>query len=339
MKKSYYSSATALPVLAREVTSSLKPRDGDVFLDMTFGNGGHTEFLLSSNKNITVVALDRDPAAIDKAFQYAKSNPVVPLLGKFSDAPQLLEKLGVNKGTLKGIIIDVGPSAIQETDPRRGFDPLHEGNLDMRMDDGPVTAADVLNTLDSDMLAKLLKTYGEERNAKKIAQSVVDARFMMMSITSTHQFVKLLSTIVDSSSVTKVFHALRRFVNNELNELNYALVTMREYLKLDPDTPSVIDRKLSIEDLDSGVMAVITSEKLEDQIVKDHFAASVSTSQSPYTQKSINLLETPTKEEMKDVLTKNWLPLEKYVLFPEEDEILTNPRSKSSKLRCALRAR
>lgn len=337
---SYQSTAsTALPVLAREVTSSLKPRDGDVFLDMTFGNGGHTEYLLSTKKNITVIALDRDPVSIDRAFGYAKNNPVVPILGKFSDAPKLLKKLGIRKGSLRGVIIDVGPSIFQETDAKRGFTPFQDGNLDMRMDDGPMTAADVLNTLDTDMLAKLLKTYGEERNAKKVAQAVVDARFMMMSLSSTHQFVQLLSSIVDASSITKVFLALRRFVNNELNELSYALEKMREYLILDPKTPSVIDRKFPIDELESGVMAVVTSERLEDTIVKDHFLASVLSNASPYTQKAINELETPTADEIKDILTKNWIPLEKYVLFPEEDEILTNPRSKSSKLRCALRAR
>ena len=334
------STAPSLPVLAREVTSSLKPKDGDVFLDMTFGCGGHTEFLLSSKKNITVIAMDRDPVAIEKAFELAKSKPVIPLLGKFSDAPNLMKRLGMRKGSLRGIIIDVGPSKTQEEDPKRGFTPYHEGNLDMRMDDGPVTAADVLNTLDTDALAKLFKTYGEEKNAKKIAQTVVDARFMMMSLTSTKQLAQLLSSVVETSAIIKVFSALRRFVNNELNELVYGIEKMREYLILDPKTPQVIDKKYPIEELDSGVMSVITSDKIEDSIVKDQFAASASSSvPSPYTQKPINFLEKPSDEDVKETLTKNWVPLEKFVLFAQEDEILSNPRSKSSKLRCAVRIR
>jgi len=333
----------SLPVLAREVTSALKPKDGDVFLDMTFGSGGHTEYLLSSKKDVTVIAMDRDPAAIEKAFEMAKGYPVVPILGKFSDSAKLMNKLGIRKGSLRGIIIDVGPSKLQEDDPKRGFTPFHEedGPLDMRMDDGPVTAADVLNTLDTEYLAKLIKTYGEERNAKKVAQAVVDARFMMMSISSTKQFCQLLSSIIETSSIVKVFHALRRFVNNELNELDYAIEKMRPYLILDPNTPSnVQDKGFPLEQLDSGVMAVIANQTLEDRIVKDHFSSSVADGEmDPYSQKPINVLESPTTGDMNKVFKKNWIPLEKFVLFPQEDEVLANPRSKASKLRCALRAR
>lgn len=358
-KLSALSTATRhLPVFATEVCSALQPKDGQVFLDMTFGGGGHTKHLLSLNKDIHVIALDRDPEAHARAIELSKitDNRVIPVLGKFSDAPKYLEALNVKKGSLNGIIIDLGASSYQMENSERGFDLSTEGPLDMRMDKDRLpnqpTASDVINTLESDALAKIFKAYGEEKNAKKIAQAIVDVRFMMHSIKTTKQLTQLVSTIVDtegriddigrpSSAASKLFQALRMFVNNELNELDYAIEKMREYLYLDPLSSGINwTDKNAVENhnLSGGVMAIISFNTIEDTMVKNHFKTLVFGQDSnPYKQRPWNFMETATNQEIDEVSRHPWLPLKKFVLFPSEVEILTNPRSRSAKLRCAMR--
>lgn len=347
-----------LPVLPREVASALRPRDGQLYLDMTFGAGGHTRTLLASKADIKVIALDRDPVAYEKAVQLAQETDfrVLPLLGRFSDAPELLKEIGVRKGQLSGIIMDIGPSVDQLEDANRGFNPNLEGPLDMRMDGqrlpGMATAADVINTLDTDSLTKVLKAYGENKYARKIAQSIVDARFMMLSIKTTTQLVQLVSSIVandvrlevegrPSAAATNVFRSLRMFVNNELNEIDYAIEKMRQFLVLDPKVRNVSKLgSMTAEEMgvSGGVMVVLCSNALEDRIVKDHVLLSYQQDDNdPYTQKGFNYLESPTDTEIRKQLERKWLPLEKFVLFPSEEEILTNPTGKTTRLRCAMR--
>lgn len=347
-----------LPVLAREVTGALKPRDGQIFFDMTFGSGGHTRTLLASKADIKVIAMDRDPVAYEKAVQMAQETDfrVLPLLGRFSDAPQLLKEIGIREGQLSGIIMDIGPSVDQMEDPSRGFNLNYDGPLDMRMDGnrlpGMATAADVINTLDTDSLTKVLKAYGENKFARKIAQSIVDARFMMLSIKDTTTLVQLASSIVGndvrmdvqgrpSAAASNVFRSLRMFVNNELNEIDYAIEKMRKFLVADPKTRQLSkmnNEKAQELKLSAGVLVVLCSNALEDRIVKDHVLLSFEQDASdPYTQKPYNYLESPTQAEMSAQLERKWLPLEKFVLFPSEEEILTNPTGKSTRLRCAMR--
>lgn len=343
-------------MFASEVCSMLQPKDGQIFLDMTFGGGGHTRHLLSLKKDIHVIALDRDPEAYGRAIELSKvtEKRVIPVLGRFSEAPGHLERLGVKKGTLSGIIFDLGASSYQMETPDRGFGLARDGPLDMRMDkdrfpDQP-TAADVINTLDSCALATIFKAYGDERHAKKIAQAIVDSRFMMHSIKRTKQLTQLVSSIVDSedrfdaigretSAATKVFQALRIFVNNELNELDYAIEKMREYLYLDPRSTDLDLKDRSEKELpSSGVMAIISFHSLEDSIVKNHFNTLVfGEGTNPYKQRPWNAMEVATDQEIELVSKRKWLPLKKFVLFPTEVEILTNPKSRSAKLRCAMR--
>ena len=345
-----------LPVLAREVSAALKPQDGHVFLDMTFGSGGHTRTLLGSRADIKVIAMDRDPVAYEKAVALARETDfrVLPLLARFSEAPDLLRQIGVRPGQLNGVILDVGASVDQLQDASRGFNASLEGPLDMRMDGtrfpGMATAADVINTLDTDALTKVLRSYGESKKARKIAQAIVDARFMMLSIKTTSQLVQLVTSIVSSvdwgdrspqptTVCDNVFRALRLFVNNELNELNYAIEKMREFLVLDPKILKVpkVDKEF-LEDISSGVLAVLCTNPMEDRIVKDHvMLRSHEDPDDPYTSKSVNYLESPTEKEMQRLMDRKWLPLEKFVLFPSEEEILTNPTGKATRLRCAMR--
>ena len=347
-----------LPVMAREVAGALRPQDGQIFLDMTFGSGGHTRTLLASKADIKVIALDRDPVAYEKAIELAKETNfrVLPLIGKFSDAPRLLQMIGIRPGQLSGVIIDAGPSIEQFEDSRRGFNINKDGWLDMRMDGNRYpsmpTAFDVINSLPTMTLAKIFKCYGQTNLGAKIAQAIVDARFMMLSIRSTIQLAQLVSSVAGDEvrldtvgrpheAATKVFRAIRIFVNNELNELNYAIGKMREFLVYDSSLQkyqSLVKEKIPREEVNGGVLAVLCSNSLEDRIVKDHvMERNITDSSDPYFQRPINQLEEPTETDLVRVFERKWLPLEKFVLFPGEEEILTNPTGKTSKLRCAMR--
>ncbi|KAK2535795.1 Mettl15 [Columba guinea] len=186
------------PVMLEEVVNCLSPQPGQCFLDMTFGAGGHTTALLEKTRDITVYALDRDPTAYKIAQQLSESYPkqIRALLGQFSQSEALLISSGVEPGTLDGVLLDAGCSSMQFDTPERGFSLQKDGPLDMRMDgdrypDMP-TAADVVNALDQQALASILRTYGEERHAKKIASAIVQAR-SIYPITRTQQLASIVA--------------------------------------------------------------------------------------------------------------------------------------------------
>ncbi|KAI1295654.1 12S rRNA N4-methylcytidine (m4C) methyltransferase [Halotydeus destructor] len=347
-----------LPVLAREVVTALQPKDGEVFLDMTFGGGGHTKHLLATGKDIRVLAVDRDPSAFKRAQELSeKDDRVMPLLGRFSEVPEMLAKLRVHKHSINGVIMDLGASSFQFGEKERGFSYSMDGPLDMRMDAGRyadmATAADVVNTLDSESLAKIFKVYGEEKHAKKYAQAIIDMRFMMNSIRTTGQLSQLINSLNnqpnldalgrESNAATKVFQALRIFVNNEINELNYALEKIHEYLVYDPRATALhkLDQLGSEENqgLKSGRISVITFHSLEDRVVKRHLLAINIDDPitQTYSQKVVNSLETASEDDLERIRNKKWFPITKHVVMPSEEEVLSNSRSRSAKLRTAIR--
>nr|KAF6438223.1 methyltransferase like 15 [Molossus molossus] len=197
------------PVMVDEVVRCLAPQKGQVYLDMTFGSGGHARAILQKESDITLYALDRDPTAYAIAEQLSKLYPtqIRAMLGQFSQAEGLLMKAGVQPGTLDGVLLDLGCSSMQLDAPERGFSLRKDGPLDMRMDgdrypDMP-TAADVVNALDQQALASILRTYGEERHAKKIASAIVQAR-SIYPITRTQQLASIVAECFEThSSVTK----------------------------------------------------------------------------------------------------------------------------------------
>uniref|UniRef100_A0A803YH09 Methyltransferase 15, mitochondrial 12S rRNA N4-cytidine n=1 Tax=Meleagris gallopavo TaxID=9103 RepID=A0A803YH09_MELGA len=187
-----------IPVMVEEVINCLSPQSGQRFLDMTFGAGGHSTALLEKASNITIYALDRDPTAYKIAQQLSESYPkqIQALLGQFSQSEALLISSGVEPGTLDGVLLDAGCSSMQFDTPERGFSLQKDGPLDMRMDsdrypDMP-TAADVVNALDQQALASILRTYGEEKHAKKIASAIVQAR-SIYPITRTQQLASIVA--------------------------------------------------------------------------------------------------------------------------------------------------
>lgn len=334
-----------IPVMVEEVVHCLAPQKGQVFLDMTFGSGGHTRAILQKESEITLFALDRDPTAYAIAEQLSELYPkkIQAMLGQFSQAEALLMKAGVQPGTLDGVLMDLGCSSMQLDAPERGFSLRKDGPLDMRMDgdrypDMP-TAADVVNALDQQALASILRTYGEEKHAKKIASAIVQAR-SVYTITRTQQLASIVAGAFPPSAIyarkdllqrsthiaTKTFQALRIFVNNELNELYTGLKTAQKFLR------------------PGGRLVALSFHSLEDRIVK-RFLLGISMTERfnlSARQKVIKKSQLDTCHENMEEFTKERVPLmweliHKKVLTPKDQDVQDNPRGRSAKLRAAIK--
>ncbi|NWQ92097.1 MET15 protein, partial [Burhinus bistriatus] len=334
-----------IPVMLEEVVNCLSPQPGQRFLDMTFGAGGHTTALLEKASDITVYALDRDPTAYGIAQQLSESYPkqIQALLGQFSQSEALLISSGVEPGTLDGVLLDAGCSSMQFDTPERGFSLQKDGPLDMRMDsdrypDMP-TAADVVNALDQQALASILRTYGEERHAKKIASAIVQAR-SIYPITRTQQLASIVAGAFPASALyarkdllqrpthvaTKTFQALRIFVNDELHELFIGLKTAEKFLK------------------PGGRLVALSFHSLEDRIIK-RFLHGIDMTEKynlGSRQKIRQALKNCSKEEdtqesPRGKSNSKWIFIQKKVLTPRAKDIQTNPRGRSAKLRAAIK--
>lgn len=324
-----------IPVMVREVINSLKPQAGKTYIDMTFGAGGHTQRILETAPDIRIIALDRDPDAIAymNKINEMYPNQLTPLCGRFSELPTLLESNNVPEESIDGILFDFGCSSMQFDQPERGFSINSNGPLDMRMDkdrypDEP-NAADVLATIDYEDLVKIIKFYGDEKLAKKIARTIVDVRYALKPIRTTHELARIVASCFDEShhvdsmkrpshNATKTFQALRIFVNNELNEINYGLQCAERYLKC------------------GGRLVAITFHSLEDTIVKRHIQGQVIQGvANALSLKYVNQMGICEKDDMMEFMTSVWQPLYKHVIIPSPKEIDLNPRSRSAKLRAA----
>ncbi|XP_009677747.1 12S rRNA N4-methylcytidine (m4C) methyltransferase [Struthio camelus] len=334
-----------MPVMLEEVVNFLSPQPGQCFFDMTFGAGGHTTALLQKASDVTIYALDRDPTAYKIAQQLSESYPkqIRALLGQFSQAEALLISSGVEPGTLDGVLLDAGCSSMQFDSPERGFSLQKDGPLDMRMDsdrypDMP-TAADVVNALDQQALASILRTYGEERHAKKIASAIVQAR-SIYPITRTQQLASIVAGAFPASALyarkdllqrpthvaTKTFQALRIFVNDELHELFMGLKTAEKFLK------------------PGGRLVALSFHSLEDRIIK-RFLYGIDMTEKynlGSRQKIRQGLKNCSKEEDTEEFShgksnSKWVFIQKKVLTPQAKDVQTNPRGRSAKLRAALK--
>ncbi|XP_062595760.1 probable methyltransferase-like protein 15 homolog [Saccostrea cucullata] len=332
-----------VPVMVKKVLEVLNPQQGQLFIDMTFGAGGHTKAILTENPEARVVCVDRDPLAFSYAQELAKSykpGQVLTCLGKFSETPQILYQLGITPGSVDGILFDVGASSMQYDQSNRGFSLSRDSPLDMRMDQGrdpdSVTAMDVVNHLSVQELRDIIKKYGEDHIANQIAHAIVEARYVMGKITTTKQLAEVIENVFEekilrdklnrkSHVATRTFQALRIFVNNELNEINNGLEVAYHYLK------------------PGGVCVGISFHSLEDRIFKRHFhgiemdeAKNLSVKQKSRMMRDHH--QKYDKELIKIILKKRWIPVSKKVTTPEEEEVLENPRSRSAKLRAAIKS-
>nr|XP_045227573.1 12S rRNA N4-methylcytidine (m4C) methyltransferase isoform X2 [Macaca fascicularis] len=334
-----------IPVMVDEVVHCLSPQKGQIFLDMTFGSGGHTKAILQKESDIVLYALDRDPTAYALAEHLSELYPkqIRAVLGQFSQAEALLTKAGVQPGTFDGVLMDLGCSSMQLDTPERGFSLRKDGPLDMRMDGGRYpdmpTAADVVNALDQLALASILRTYGEEKHARKIASAIVQAR-SIYPITRTQQLASIVAGAFPPSAIyarkdllqrsthiaTKTFQALRIFVNNELNELYTGLKTAQKFLR------------------PGGRLVALSFHSLEDRIIK-RFLLGISMTERFNLSVRQQVMKTSQlgsgHENTEEVSMRRaplmWELIHKKVLSPQDQDVQDNPRGRSAKLRAAVK--
>nr|XP_018900224.1 PREDICTED: probable methyltransferase-like protein 15 homolog [Bemisia tabaci] len=326
-----------VPVMADEVVSYLSPVRGQTLLDMTFGAGGHTKRLLDAvpDHDVTIFCLDRDPVAHSLAQEMAKkySGKLIPLFGKFSEVPELLMAHGIHFNSFDGILFDFGCSSMQFDVAGRGFAVSKNSFLDMRMNqnsDTP-TAADILANAEENELYKIFKVYGEEKKSKQIARAIIEARYCLKKIQTTQDLGNLVCSATGSDyyedklqrqvhRATKVFQALRIFVNDELNEIDFGMVIADKYLKV------------------GGTLVTLSFHSLEDTIVKRHIRGNIlESSANPLPLKYVSSSLCLKAEDISDIFRSNWKMLSKHVILPSPTEIEQNPRSRSAKLRAAVK--
>ncbi len=295
------------PVLLNELISIISPQYGGTFIDCTFGQGGYSKKILNFSKT-KVIALDRDIESLKKAkeVQNKFKNRFIFKNIKFSQ----LINLKLKNENIKGVIFDLGYSYTQIKDPKKGLSFNFRGDLNMKMGINNFSAKEAINHLNESELEKIFKYLGEEKESKRIAHNIVEDR-KKKEITTEE-----LARIIESSkrkknykthSATKVFQALRIFVNKEISELIYGLINATKIVKK------------------NGIIAVVTFHSLEDKIVK-YFFKTLSENKSvsrymPKGEEEINLFKLINKKP----------------ITPSEREISENPPSRSAKLRYVIK--
>lgn len=301
------------PVMVEEVLHFLAPAPHRTYVDATVGAGGHAEAILrAAGGRCRLIGLDRDPAALRRSsYNLAPYGDAVRLVaGSFAELPSLLAEEGI--AGVDGLLLDLGMSSMQLDDAARGFSFRREGPLDMRMDpDAPLTAAEVVNTYGLEDLARVLRTYGEERHARRIARAIVEARRKAPIRTTT-----ALAEICEAAyphrgrrahPARRTFQALRIEVNAELDALE-------EILRAAPDLLVA-----------GGRVVVLSYHSLEDKLVKRVFADLA----EPRPEMP-GLPAPPGEAGELAVLTRG-------AVLSSEAEIGRNPRASSARLRAAER--
>ena len=307
-------------VMTAELVAALAPRDGGIYVDGTFGAGGHSCAILRS-ADCSLFAIDRDPHAIRNGASiladFADHRRRVRLLeGRFSMLAQLLEKHAIS--AVDGVVLDVGVSSMQLQQAQRGFSFLHDGPLDMRMSARGTSAADVVNHLPEADLARVIAVYGEEKQARKVARAIVAAR-KAHPVAHTAQLAAIVASALNSGGArhpaTRVFQALRILVNDELGELARGLCVAEQILK------------------PGGRLAVITFHSLEDRLVKRFLQARCERSGGSGISRH---LPAPPKKSPKGRAPSFRLLFAK-PQRPGSEELARNHRARSARLRAAER--
>ncbi len=302
-----------VPVLLQEAVDLLAPKPGGVYVDGTLGAGGHAaEILRRSAPDGILVGLDQDADAIERCKTTLRpfGSRVFMQRANYRDLPGVLSGLG--HASVDGVLLDLGVSWFHLKSAERGFSFMLDGPLDMRMDQSrPQTAADLVNTLPREELARIIREYGEERRAGQIARAMEKAR-AREPITSTAQLARIVSSVFPPyprrriHPATLTFQALRIAVNDETDALREGLGRIIPLLK------------------PGGRIAVISFHSLEDRIVKQSFVAAAKGCICP---PRLPVCSCGRKPELK-VLTHR--PI---VAGPAEVE--RNPAARSAKLRAA----
>jgi 16S rRNA (cytosine1402-N4)-methyltransferase len=298
--------------MPEEVVAALAPKDGGIYVDGTFGAGGHARLLLEEGRTI-VCAIDRDPRAIahGRALQSTYGDRLILIDGRFSDMIELLASAGI--ATVDGILLDIGVSSMQLDDGARGFSFTRDGPLDMRMGGTGVSAADVVNTLEEEQLKRLLRVLGEEKRAHAVVRAIAAAR-AKAPITRTAALAEIVEKAVGRrpgeriSPATRTFQALRIYVNGELGELAAGLAAAERLLR------------------PGGRLAVLTFHSLEDRIVKRFLKERSGAMASPSRHSPPVERRSPT-----------FIDLLPGGATASAAEITANPRARSARLRAAER--
>lgn len=299
-----------VPVLLDEVLAALAPEAGDLVIDGTFGGGGYTRALLATD-GVRVVGLDRDPDAVARGRALEAQSG-----GRFSMVETAFSRLdevaaGLDSA-VAGVVLDIGVSSFQIDEAERGFAFTRDGPLDMRMGAGGPTAADALARLSEAELAAVFFGYGEEREARRIARAIVADRDAEPFV-GTAQLAGLVSRVAGRGHrdvihpATRVFQALRIFVNDELGELARALSAAEAVLA------------------PGGRLVVVSFHSLEDRIVKDFL---VERTRAEAGSRHAPVAAGPAA---------SFAALTRKPVVPGEAELARNPRSRSAKLRAARR--
>ena len=293
------------PVLLNEIISVITPQHGGTFIDCTFGQGGYTKKILSYPET-KVISLDRDieTQKIAEEIKLKFEDRFLYKNLKFSQ----ISNLKLKNENIKGIIFDLGYSFLQIKDTEKGLSFSSKGELNMKMGLNSFSAKDAINKLDEDSLTKIFKFFGDEIEAKFISRNIVKER--KNAIIDTPKLVKIIETTKRKKNFkinnsTKVFQALRIFVNKEISELIFGLINATKVLKKD------------------GVLAVVTFHSLEDKIVKFFF-------KNLSEKKSISRY-LPENDDQNLIFNLN----QKKPIIPSEQEVEENPPSRSAKLRYA----
>jgi 16S rRNA (cytosine1402-N4)-methyltransferase len=302
------------PVLAEEVTEALLPclEHGGVLVDATLGRAGHARRLLDSSSSFDLIGIDRDPVALEEARTYvaAYASRVRLVRDDFKNLSSVLERLGVAE--VAGVLLDLGVSSPQLDEAHRGFSYRARGPLDMRMDPtSGATAYDVVNEYSTTDLAEVIRRYGEERFAQRIAAAIEHARPIEDTLTLAEvvkQAIPAATRRTGGHPAKRTFQAIRIEVNKELDALETVLPGAVQALR------------------PGGRLAVLTYHSLEDRIVKRFFAARARDCTCP---PDFPICVCGARASLRLVTRKP--------VRPGDAELTRNPRSASARLRVAER--
>jgi 16S rRNA (cytosine1402-N4)-methyltransferase len=306
--------ARHVPVMLAEVIAALAPKSDSIYVDATFGGGGYAAAILEAAPGARVFGIDRDPVALAAGEALARrfGGRLALVAGRFGDMAELLRGAGVAR--VDGVAFDLGVSSMHLDDPARGFSFRADGPLDMRMEgagSGEASAADAVNRLPESELADIIRRYGEERLAARVARAIVEAR-ARAPIARTGELADIVRRVVPRARdgidpATRTFQALRIHVNDELGEIARGLAAAETLLAA------------------GGRLAVVAFHSLEDRAVKTFLMDRAGRAPAPSRHRPGPPARLPTFRLLGGARR------------PGEAEIAANPRARSARLRAAER--
>lgn len=293
-----------IPVMLAESLEGLAINPNGIYVDVTFGGGGHSKAIFKNLQNGRLISFDQD---IDAKINTWSADNFHFVHDNFSQITNNLKLLGISK--VDGIIADLGVSSYQFDKPERGFSIRSNQPLDMRMNAlNPKSALHVVNEFSEEQLAQILRNYAELRDANRIAQKICFER-QKASIDTTGKLVSVLQEIAprrkENQFLAQVFQAIRIEVNDELSALRFLLEQADELL------------------VSGGRIVILSYHSLEDRLVKNYFKKGSFSGQ--------------IKKDFFGNVLKPFTEINRKPLIPSESEIILNPRSRSAKLRIASR--